>query len=81
MALPDRIHIVGASGSGATSLAAAIATKHGHAHLDTDDFFWLPSDPPYRQRRPADARLALLRAALVRSARWVLARCAVGGIR
>jgi len=70
--LPDRIHILGASGSGTTSLAAAIAATHGHVHLDTDDFFWLPTDPPYRERCPADARLALLRDAFARSPRWVL---------
>jgi hypothetical protein len=43
-----RIHIVGASGSGTTSLASAIAAQCGHRHLDTDDFFWMPTSPPYR---------------------------------
>ena len=42
-----RIHVLGASGSGTSSLAAAIARRHGHRHLDTDDFFWMPTDPPY----------------------------------
>ena len=36
MPLPERIHIVGASGSGTTSQAAAIAAKHGHRHLEGD---------------------------------------------
>jgi len=62
-----RIHIVGASGSGTTSLAAAIAARHGHRHLDTDDFYWLPTDPPYRENRPREARFALLRDALAES--------------
>jgi hypothetical protein len=56
-----RVHIFGASGSGTSSLAAVLAAKHGHRHLDTDDFFWLPTDPPYEQPRPRAARLALLR--------------------
>ena len=72
MPVPERIHVVGASGSGTTSLAAAIAARHGHRHLDTDDFFWLPTDPPYRERRPREARLALLAGALAESPRWVL---------
>lgn len=72
MQLPNRIHIVGASGSGTTSLASAIAGKHGHRHLDTDDFFWAPTNPPYREKRPHDQRLALLRQALLGSAPWVL---------
>jgi adenylate kinase family enzyme len=70
--LPDRVHIVGASGSGTTSLAVTMSAKHGHRHLDTDDFFWLPTSPPYREKRPRDARLALLRRALSESPRWVL---------
>ena len=70
--LPDRVHIVGASGSGTTSLAAAMSATHGHRHLDTDDYFWLRTSPPYREKRPREARLALLRAALSESPRWVL---------
>jgi adenylate kinase family enzyme len=72
MQLPNRIHIFGASGSGTTFLAAAIAGKHGHRRLDTDDFFWAPTDPPYREKRSRDQRLALLRQALPGSGPWVL---------
>jgi adenylate kinase family enzyme len=68
----DRIHIVGASGSGTTSLASAIATRYGHRHLDTDDFFWVPTSPPYREKRPREERLVLLRQALLESGSWVL---------
>jgi adenylate kinase family enzyme len=70
--LPDRIHILGASGSGTTTLAAAISAKHGHRHLDTDDFYWLPTDPPYQTKRPRQARLQLLETALAQSSAWVL---------
>src|ERR1051326_2927858 len=72
MNLPSRIHILGASGSGTTSLAAAIAAKCSHHHLDTDDFYWMPTDPPYREKRSVEDRLTLLRDALRQSTRWVL---------
>jgi len=72
MQLPRRIHIFGASGSGTTSLASAIAGKHGHSHLDTDDFFWVPTNPPFREMRSPDQRLALLRQALPNPVPWVL---------
>lgn len=72
MQMPDRIHIVGASGSGTTSLASALAERHGHRHLDTDDFYWLPTDPPYQQTRPREVRLRLLKSALAQSSSWVL---------
>ena len=72
MRLPDRIHVLGASGSGTTSLAIEIAARYGHRHLDTDDFFWLPTDPPYRETRPSGERLAALRRACRESRSWVL---------
>jgi len=54
--MPGRIHIFGASGSGTSSLAAALAARHGHRHVDTDDYFWLPTEPPYQQPRRRGAR-------------------------
>ena len=72
MQMPDRIHIFGASGSGTSSLASALAARHGHRHLDTDDFYWLPTVPPYERARPPEARLALLASALAQSPSWVL---------
>jgi adenylate kinase family enzyme len=70
--MPGRVHIFGASGSGTTTLAAALAAGHGHRHLDTDNFYWLPTSPPYREPRPVEPRLALLRAAVAAGPRWVL---------
>src|SRR5439155_4251270 len=70
--MPSRIHIFGASGTGTTSLASALAARHGHRHVDTDDFYWLRTDPPYRHPRPRAERLAMLRIALAESASWVL---------
>ncbi len=58
------IHIYGASGSGTTTLGSHIATQTGALHLDTDDFFWLPTDPPFTTKRPANERLSLLTEAL-----------------
>ena len=72
MRLPNRVHIVGASGSGTSSLAVEMATRYGHRHLDTDDYFWLQTVPPYREKRPREERLALLRQASRDSKSWVL---------
>jgi adenylate kinase family enzyme len=46
-----RIHIAGASGSGVTSLGRALANALASSHHDTDDYFWLPTTPPYRLQR------------------------------
>jgi adenylate kinase family enzyme len=69
---PPRVHLVGASGSGTTTLGRALAGRRSCPHLDTDDFFWLPSDPPFQHVRERGERQALLGAALQRSAGWVL---------
>lgn len=47
----DRIHIFGASGSGTSTLGRAVAARLGYAFLDADDFYWLPTDPPFREKR------------------------------
>lgn len=69
---PLRVHIVGASGSGTTTLGVALAGRLGCPHLDTDDFFWLPSDPPFQHVRERAARQARLGAELGRHPGWVL---------
>ncbi|OOY33337.1 AAA family ATPase [Thioclava sp. F36-6] len=58
-----RVHITGAAGSGTSSLGERLADRLGVTHLDTDQFYWAESDPPYTvKRRPAE-RLALMEAA------------------
>lgn len=42
------ILITGASGTGTTTLADALATELSTTHLEADDFLWLPSNPPYQ---------------------------------
>ena len=67
-----RIHVVGASGAGTTTLGRALAARLGAVHLDTDDFFWLPTDPPFEKIRERAERQGLLGAALAREPAWVL---------
>jgi adenylate kinase family enzyme len=70
--IANRIHIFGASGSGTSTLAAAISARFGYAHLDTDSFFWIPTDPPFQTIREVPARQRMLADALDASPRWVL---------
>jgi hypothetical protein len=41
-------------------------------HHDTDDYFHLPTDPPYRQRRDVVDRLRLMREMFLDRPDWVL---------
>ena len=66
-----RIHLVGASGSGTTTLGRALAQYLGCPHFDTDHYFWVPTDPPFETIRPVEERHALLGTDLTGDA-WVL---------
>lgn len=56
------IHIYGASGSGTSTLGRYIAAQTGFCWLDSDNFLWEPTDPPFTAKRPAKKRVELLRA-------------------
>jgi adenylate kinase family enzyme len=68
------IHITGASGCGVTSLGISLASKLGRAHLDTDDYYWLPTTIPYSEKRTIPKRLELLRTSLgaAQDTGWIL---------
>lgn len=67
-----RIHITGASGAGVTTLGRAMAQHLAVPHHDTDDYFWRPTDPPYRQSRPTEDRLRLMGDLFLDRPSWVL---------
>lgn len=74
--MSHRINIIGASGSGASTLGRALSDALAVPCFDADDFYHEPSDPPFqKQRSPADCS-ALIRATLSADSSWVLA----GGI-
>ncbi|MGL5434066.1 MAG: shikimate kinase [Lachnospiraceae bacterium] len=54
------IHIYGASGSGTTTLGKKICDELGYKFMDTDDYFWLPTDPKYTIKRDRNERLELM---------------------
>ncbi|HYJ81428.1 MAG TPA: AAA family ATPase [Allosphingosinicella sp.] len=67
-----RIGITGASGCGVTTLGAALAARLGAVHIDTDDHYWIPTDPPYQEKRGVPERLAGIAAEQDRTGRWIL---------
>lgn len=54
------LYIFGASGSGTTTLGRAMGEALGWRHLDIDDYYWLPTDPPFTTARPREERMPLL---------------------
>ena len=61
-----RVMVTGAAGSGTTTLGRALSGELKIALFDVDDYFWLPTEPPYRQKRDRSARFSLLVADLAK---------------
>ena len=72
------IHIFGASGSGATTLAKAVRSRFGYRFIDVDDAMWEPTDPPFTVRRPDAEIRRRIAAELALSERSVLSGAIVG---
>jgi hypothetical protein len=68
-----RIHITGASGSGTSTLGTALAAALGYAFFDADNYYWLPTTPPFAHKRAPGERLRRLVDALSAHTNAVLA--------
>lgn len=68
----SKIHVLGASGSGTTTTAEALAKTLGYVHLDTDNYFWESSDVPFTQKREVKDRIELLENDLLKNKNVVL---------
>lgn len=74
-----KIHIMGASGAGTTTLGKALAARLPHVHLDSDDYYW---EQKYSIKSDVAARLSRLEMDLKRHEPWILSvRSAAGVIR
>ena len=67
-----RIHVLGASGAGTSTLARGLASALDSQAFDTDDFYWKPTDPPFVEKRPVAERLALMEEVFLPRRDWIL---------
>ncbi|WP_058835545.1 hypothetical protein [Luteimonas abyssi] len=70
--MAHRLHVFGAAGSGTTTLGAALAARLGLPHVDVDDVYWMPTDPPYTVKATPDERIAAIERRVVDRDGWVL---------
>ena len=54
----NKIHIIGASGSGTSTLGKALAEVLPHNSLDTDDYYWISK---FTEQRPVPERIEMLK--------------------
>lgn len=73
-----RLHVLGASGSGTTTLGRAVADAWSVPHADADDYFWVPTDPPFTTQRTPAERLALMDQMFAPRDAWVLSGAMTG---
>ena len=72
MAEFSRIYITGAPGSGVTTLGGALAARIGATHIDTDDHYWMPTEPAFQVKREPEDRVRRVKAEQARTGRWML---------
>lgn len=75
---PMKIHLLGPSGSGTTTLGKIISEKYDILHIDSDDVFWMPTDPPFSVKRKSEARSDLLKSITRQNDSWVLSGSCMG---
>jgi len=54
-----KILIMGASGSGQTTLGKELSKHISFKFIDADDMYWLPTKPEYQKKRAVDIRLPM----------------------
>jgi len=73
-----RINVIGASGSGTSSLGKSLASALAIPHFESDDYFHAPTDPPFQSPRHPEERYELICRDLGPEANWVLSGGIVG---
>ncbi len=73
-----RIQVIGASGSGTSTLGKSLASALAIPHFESDDYFHAPTDPPFQRPRPAEQRYELISRDLRPDQNWVLSGGIVG---
>jgi len=71
-----RINVIGASGSGTSTLGRSVASALDIPFFDSDDYFHAPTDPPFQKQRFAQERYEMMHRDLRPDRSWVL----IGGI-
>lgn len=66
------IHIFGASGSGTTTLGKKISEELGYSFMDTDDYFWMPTEPNFTLKRPPKERIERMKKDIDKSEKVVI---------
>ena len=67
-----RILIIGASGTGTTTVGRSLADILQIPHIETDDLFWLPTEQPFTSFRNEKELQSIVQANLIQPQNWIL---------
>ncbi len=73
-----RIYLIGASCSGVSTLGAMLSRQFAVPLLDVDDFYWMPTDPPFTIKRSPEDRVRLIKDRQAQNEGWVLSGSFIG---
>ena len=68
-----KIQIMGASSAGSTTLGRALAERLNIPFFDTDDYFWVKTNPPYTTKREPAIHNASIKADMAKHESWIQA--------
>ncbi|KAL2069916.1 hypothetical protein VTL71DRAFT_14595 [Oculimacula yallundae] len=79
-----RLHLLGASGSGVTTLGTNLSRALSIPVFDVDEYYWILTDPPFTAKRSIPERISILKPLLARAQEehggWILAGSMCGWI-
>ncbi|MEN5277291.1 adenylate kinase [Brucella sp. TWI432] len=73
-----KIYITGASCSGVSTLGSALSKLYETPQVDVDDFYWMPTDPPFSVKRPFEERVRLIAERQSTADGWILTGSFIG---
>jgi adenylate kinase family enzyme len=73
-----KVYVTGASCSGVSTLGAVLAERFNVLQIDVDDFYWMPTDPPFTIKRPPEDRVRLIQQKQSGGKGWILTGSFVG---
>lgn len=73
-----RIHILGPSGSGTSTLGRLLSERLDLPFFDSDDFFWDETEIPYSSIRPVEKRKALINQTMDAHDSWIISGASDG---
>jgi len=72
-----KIHLLGPSGSGTSTIGKTLSEKFNLPFFDSDDFFWEDTTIPYSQKREIHQREHLLKSMIETHDSWVVSGSAL----